>query len=78
MNLNNPKLQINVNEAIFCFDVYFRSNILYYLVSPGTYKFKIIIGCMNAKTISKEFEITVTGKWFEDENRMLNEGLSIT
>jgi hypothetical protein len=73
----NPTLPVKKDEAIFCFDVYFRSNILYYLVAPGTYKIKIMVGCTNAKTISKEYELKVTEKWFEDELRMLNEGLYI-
>jgi len=65
------------DDTIFSFDVYFRSNILYYLVSPGTYRIKLKVGCTNAKTISKEYELNVTGKWFEDELKMLNEGISI-
>jgi len=74
---DNLKLPVNKNEAIFCFDVYFRSNILYYLVEPGTYKIKIKVGCANAKTITKEYELIITGKWFKDESRMLSDGLSI-
>ena len=73
----NPELPVKNDEAIFCFDVKFLSNILYYLVEPGIYKICIKVGCANAKTITKEYELTVTGKWFEDEPRMLREGLSI-
>jgi len=74
---NNTELPVNVKETIFCFDVNFRSNRLSYLVSPGTYKFTITIGCENAKSKSKNYMIEVTGKWFEDEPRMLNEGFTI-
>jgi hypothetical protein len=74
---NNPSLPVQANETIFCFDVEFRSNRLYYLVTPGTYKFKITIGCENAKPATKTYIIDVTGKWWEDESRMLNEGFTI-
>lgn len=74
---NNTELPVGIRETIFCFDVNFRSNRLSYLVSPGTYKFTITIGCENAKSKSKKYMIEVTGKWFEDESRMLNEGFTI-
>ncbi len=74
---DNPGLPVNPEETIFHFDVNFKSNKRYYLVSPGTYKFKITVGCENAKTISKMYLMEVSGKWYEDESRMLNEGLFI-
>lgn len=74
---DNPALPIEKGETIFCFDVHFMSNNLYYLVGPGEYKIKIKAGCNNAKTITQEYLLKLTGKWFEDEHRMLNEGLLI-
>ncbi|MBL7205674.1 MAG: hypothetical protein ISS63_15315 [Desulfobacteraceae bacterium] len=53
------------------------SNILYYLVEPGEYQIQIKVGCENAKTIDRKYLLKISGKWFEDEKRMLNEGLSI-
>jgi hypothetical protein len=74
---NNPDLPVQPNETIFHFDIDFKSNRLHYLVAPGTYQFKITMGCENAKAVSKRYEIQVTGKWSEDESRMLNEGFVI-
>ncbi|MDA8078744.1 MAG: hypothetical protein M0Z79_07360 [Nitrospiraceae bacterium] len=74
---DNPDLHLPQKETIFCFDVHFRSSRPYYLVAPGTYIFKITVGSSNAKSMSKFYEMTVTGKWFTDEDRMLNEGLII-
>jgi hypothetical protein len=74
---NNPNLLVRKDETIFCFDVHFRSNILYYLVEPGEYQIQIKVGCENAKTITKKYLVKISGKWFEDENRMLNEGVSV-
>jgi hypothetical protein len=75
---DNPALNVHVPETIFCFDVIFRSTILYHLVGPGTYRIRIKVGCENAKTIERQYEITITGKWNPDEARMLNEGMTIT
>lgn len=75
---DNPSLSVQNGETIFCFDVNFRSNKLNYLVQPGTYMFAITVGCENAKTITKKFIMEVTGKWFKDESKMLNEGLKIS
>ncbi len=74
---DNPLLPVQKDETIFCFDVHFMSNILYYLVEPGEYKIHIKVGCENTRTITRKYLVKVTGKWFEDEKRMLNEGLSI-
>jgi hypothetical protein len=74
---NNPKLPVSNEEAIFSFDVHFKSNILYYLIAPGEYKIELKVGCENAKTITKKYSINFTGKWIEDESRMLNESLKI-
>lgn len=74
---SNPNLKVENYQAIFCFDVYFRSNILYYLIGPGVYRIKIKVGCANAKTITRDYELEVTGKWSDDESKMLKEGLLI-
>ncbi len=76
-NEDNPALPVGDDESVFCFDVHFQSNNLYYIIGPGTYKVKIKVGCENAKTITKNYKLVLTGRWFEDETRMLNEGLSI-
>ena len=74
---DDADLSVGEKETIFCFDVHFMSTKRYYLVGPGVYKVKIKVGCENARTITRNYKITVTGKWFEDETRMLNEGVTI-
>ena len=74
---DNTSLPVDTKEAIFCFDVNFRSNRFSYLVAPGTYMFTITMGCENAKSQSTKYMVEITGKWFEDESRMLNEGFRI-
>ncbi len=75
---DNPEFKLTDKETIFCFDVNFKSNALYYLIPPGEYKISIKVGCENAKTISRSYLIKISGKWFgDDETRMLNEGFYI-
>ena len=74
---DDPTMDISETETVFCFDVNFKSNKLYFLIPPGTYNFKITAGCENASTISKYYTMTVSGKFHEEEPKMLNEGLSI-
>jgi hypothetical protein len=74
---SNPDLNVGDYEPIFCFDVYFRSNILYYLVPPSIYRIILKVGCTNAKTISKEYELELNNYWSDNETMMLANGLSI-
>jgi len=75
---NNPKLSIKEKEdTIFSLNIIKRYNNLYFLLSPGTYKIKVLVAGENFKLIKKEYELEITGKWFEDEARMLNEGVKL-
>jgi len=75
---NNPKLPIKEkDETIFSFNVATRYNNLYYLVAPGTYRVKVLVAGENFKLVKKEYELEVTGKWFEDEGRMLTDGVKV-
>lgn len=74
---NSPSLAVASGEAIFCMDVHFMSNNLYYLIGPGEYRVRIKVGAENAKTIDRSYLLKISGKWFDDETRMLNEGVSI-
>jgi hypothetical protein len=75
---NNSKLPIKEkDETIFSFNVAARYNNLYYLVAPGTYKVKVLVAGENFKSIKKEYELEVTGKWFEDEGRMLSDVVKV-
>ncbi|GAG61482.1 unnamed protein product [marine sediment metagenome] len=75
---NNSKLPIQVkDETIFSFNVARRYNNLYYLVAPGIYKIKVLVAGENFKSIEKEYELEVTGKWYKDEERMLSDGVKV-
>ncbi len=48
-----------------------------HLINPGKYKLVLLIGAANAKPVSKTIEINLTGCWYDDESRMLREGIGI-
>lgn len=73
----NPDLGVDRKTAIFHFDVYFQSSILYYLVRPGIYRIEIMIAATNAKPKKKRFELKVTGFWSNVEKEMLAKGVKI-
>jgi hypothetical protein len=73
----NPSLNISDGQATFCFEVEIKSNTKSYIIGPGNYRMKIIIGSANTQPITRTIEINVTGDWYEDEQKMLKEGIGI-
>lgn len=73
---NKPKLP-NKDETIFSFNVITKYHSLYHLVEPGTYRVKVLVAGENFRSLEKEYELEVTGKWFENEERMLSDGLKL-
>jgi hypothetical protein len=50
---------------------------LNYLLPPGTYRLVLELAAKNARPIRRKLEITVTGKWFDDEEEMLRDGIAV-
>ena len=65
------------DETIFSFNVMTRYHSSYHLIEPGTYRFKIFVAGENFDALVKEYEMEITGKWSENEDKMLNEGLKL-
>jgi hypothetical protein len=74
---HNPNLEVPPNETTFSFEVEVISSTLGHVIEPGRYRLKLIIGAANSKPIQKTVEVNLTGKWYDDERRMLAEGISI-
>jgi hypothetical protein len=47
------------------------------LIEQGIYRFKISVAGENFNALEKEYEMEITGKWSEKEDKMLNEGLKL-
>ena len=74
---NNPNLNVSPGETTFSFDVELISSTLGHVIEPGRYRLKLITGAANSQPIEKTLEINLTGKWYDDERKMLAEGISI-
>lgn len=70
-------LAVDINETIFSFAVYWRTNDCKHLIAKGSYTFEIIACCENAKPITKKYLMEITGFWSEDEKEMLEKGFKI-
>ena len=65
------------DETIFSFNVITRYHSPYHLIERGIYRFKISVAGGNFNALEKEYEMEITGKWSEKEDKMLNEGLKL-
>lgn len=65
------------DKTIFSLNIETRYHSLHHLLEPGIYRIKILIAGENFKLFKKEYELEITGKWFEDEEIMLSEGLKL-
>jgi len=74
---DNPNLDVPLNGTVFSFDLEVTPFTLSHLIPPGKYRLILLIGAANCRPVRKTLEITLTGKWFEDEARMLGEGIGI-
>ena len=54
------------------------SNLRYCWISfCGKYRLVILVSAANTIPIEKTFEISLTGEWYDDEKKMLGEGIGI-
>lgn len=74
---DDSRLRVSNTETLFSFDQEVKAFTLGYLIPPGYYRLKIKVGAANARILEKTIEIDHTGKWFDDEEKMLTEGISI-
>jgi hypothetical protein len=68
---------VSDNQTILTLDLEFRAATNGYLIRPGTYQLQIRIAGGNCAVVNKTLELTVTGNWFPQQDRMFAEGLGI-
>jgi hypothetical protein len=69
---------VNPNKTILSFDTIAKPYTKNYLVCPGIYHLDLTLAASNSKIVNKTLEINLTGDWFDDEKKMLGEGVGIT
>jgi hypothetical protein len=74
---DNQWPNVSPEETILSFDTFVKPHTLSHLLPPGTYRLVISVAAANAMLVRKGFQITLTGNWYEDEQKMLEEGIGI-
>ena len=66
------------SHTLFCLAFFVKSNSLEYLLDPGSYQIDFQVFSATTRP-SRVFTLHLnhTGEWFEDEDRMYNEGLGL-
>jgi hypothetical protein len=82
----NPAARVIVGEdlptvptgkTLLALDLEVRPNTMSHLIPPGTYQLELRVAGANCSPVKRIIEITLTGEWFDDQNRMFSEGLGI-
>lgn len=68
---------VSDDKTILALDLEVQPNTLSHLLEPATYQLHLQLAAANAAPIKKRFEITLTGKWFDEENKMFSDGIGI-
>ncbi|MFC2079522.1 hypothetical protein ACFLSZ_06050 [Candidatus Bipolaricaulota bacterium] len=68
---------VTENETVFSLDVQFRSNNLSYLLIPGKYRLRVLLASSQTKALTAEILVDLSGNWFDEEDQMLNKGITI-
>jgi hypothetical protein len=68
---------ISRDKTILSFDTVVQPFTKNYLVCVGVYRLTLIVAAANSKPITKILEINLTGDWFDEEQKMLGEGIGI-
>jgi hypothetical protein len=62
------------DQTILVLDLEVPPATLSHLVPPGAYRLELRVAA-NCAPVTKAIELTITGKWFEDQNQMFLDGL---
>ena len=68
---------VSPEKTILSLDTEVKANTLSHLLPFGKYRLVILVAAANAKPVEKTLEISLKGEWYDDEQRMLGEGIGI-
>ena len=66
---------VAADQTILVLDLEVPPATLSHLVPPGVYRLELRVAAANCAPVTKAIELTITGKWFEDQNQMFLDGL---
>ena len=68
---------VEVDLAIFALQLEVRANSLAYLLEPGIYHLKLKLAASNQEPLDYTVQLDFPGTWFEDQDKMFNEGVGL-
>jgi hypothetical protein len=76
---DNPRLNLTDQETSLAFDLIMSPNHKGHIIGPGDYQLKILIAAENSRhPIEKTISLSLKGRWFADETRMLRDGVGVS
>jgi hypothetical protein len=78
MQEENPRLSLTDQDTSLAFDLIAAPNQMGHIIGPGEYRLQIFIAAENARRIAKTVSLSLKGRWFPDETRMLSDGVGVT
>jgi hypothetical protein len=75
----NPRLGLTDQQTSLTFDLITAPNHKGHIVGPGHYRLKILVAAENSRRpLEKTISIVLTGNWYQDEARMLRDGVNVS
>jgi hypothetical protein len=68
---------VSTDKTVLSFDTIYQTYTLSHLQPPGRYLLTIVVAASNSKPVEKTLGINLTGEWFDEELRMLEEGVGV-
>lgn len=65
------------DESVFALDLEVSPNTRTNLLAPGTYQLELRVAASNCLPVVITLELTITGKWFEDESQMFRDAVGL-
>jgi len=69
--------EVPADQTILSLDLEIKPNTRSHLISPGVYRLELRVAAANSAPVTKVIELTITGKWFEEQTKMFTDGLGL-
>ena len=73
--LNEHLPEVGQDQTILHLETELKANNRCYLLAPGIYHLELLIAGSNCRPVSYTLELMLTGKWFEDRDKMFQDGV---
>jgi len=73
----NAALRFGDDDTALAFELMVKPNHGGYIVGAGDYQLDVVVAAENAPLLQKTVEIMLGGRWYEDETRMLRDGVRV-